>query len=456
MAHTSRGGVAVRAMARTTRDTRLTCLLITLCVVFFALGLPATTWAQAPGATASGAPAGQQESVSQQVATAVSQASQEAPVNIHIPVSVLSPGDHGPVTQANVVTAGAEATNVAQSAGAPVTTGTPGATATTGQEAAAVSHATQSAPVNIYIPVSILSPGDHGPVTQVNSVNAQAVATNVAGAVAAPDRPSSAGPGQAAAASGTAAQQAPQNVSAPVTIGGVSVGEHSPSQPWSWSWSWELDCSAGAPPPIAALGPIIKQVTGGAWEWNWTWTCAQPDPAAPGAPSAGTEATSAPVATHEGPPERAVALTRDATAGPGAGSAPANDRSGPGPERAHPAARTRHVATPRAAAVLASLSGAAAMVASVSAEPAPRAGGSPAPTRPSGSHPPLRAPVDPGAPTLFSAGASGGSGPAPLSVGLAALIGAFGLLVPRLGTRTRTPLVHRSPQAAPHPKDRPG
>src|SRR5204862_64174 len=99
--------------------------------------------------------------------------------------------------------------------------GTVVASATDGGSPASV------APANIYVPVSILSPGDHGPVTQVNVSGAQATATNVTQATG---QPGAAPAGQTAGASGGAAQQAPANVSAPVTVGGVAVGDHAPSQ----------------------------------------------------------------------------------------------------------------------------------------------------------------------------------------------------------------------------------
>ena len=173
--------------------------------------------------------------VSQQTAAAVAQAVQQAPVNISIPVRVLSPGDDGPVTQENVAAADAQAVNVTQAQqDQPPAQDAPAAQtaqpATAQQSAGAVAQSTQIAPANIYIPVSILSPGDHGPVTQVNVSGAQAIATNVAqtagqavgGAV-----------GQTAGAGSGAAQQSPSNVAAPVTVGGVGVGDHSRRSPGS-------------------------------------------------------------------------------------------------------------------------------------------------------------------------------------------------------------------------------
>ena len=241
--------------------------------------------------------------VAEQTAAAVAQAVQQQPVNVAIPVRILSPGDDGPVTQANVVTADAQAVNVAQTQtqaetpaptpvqapaqapAAPAPAAEATQTASTQQSATAVSQSTQVAPANIYIPVSILSPGDHGPVTQVNVSTAQSIATNVTQTAA---EAGAAATGQGAGAGSGAAQQAPSNVSAPVTVGGVDVGDHAPSQPWVWSWTWELDCSAGAPPPITQLAPVIAQVTGGAWQWDWTWTCA---PAMGGAAHAGPAAS---------------------------------------------------------------------------------------------------------------------------------------------------------------------
>ncbi len=480
-------------MARATDLTPRTWLLTALCASALVLG-PAVCTAQAedpsqpaapvsPAATG-GAPGPQQPAVTdaapaadattQQVGGASASATQQAPVNIAIPVQVLSPGDTGPITQVNTVSADADATNVTQApapasppadatqaptpASPPADATAPSPSAGSGQQnATATAQATQTAPTNVYIPVTVLSPGDHGPVTQVNSAGAQATATNVdqAGA-AAPQAP----PAQIAGAGAAAAQPAPQNFSAPVTVGGVDVGEHPASTPWVWTWVWELDCSSGtASPPVAALAPIISQVTGGAWEWHWTWTCspAAGDPSS--APGASHPQDSAPGA----PPEPGQA---GADAGPGA-AAPAGASEGPAAQ--HGAAHARHrsagagvtAAPPLAAMSLGAMSDPPPITPDITTStvisPAATAHSGPAQTRapapPPGAPDPRPAPP---APPVLAAGASGGSGGTPLSIGLAALIGAFLLTVPRFGARTRTQLVHRSAQVVPDARDRPG
>ena len=411
--------------------------------------------------------------VTQQTAAAVAQAVQQAPVNIAIPTRVLSPGDDGAITQQNVVTAGAQAVNVTGTQQAqPDAPESVAAQATqpagTQQSAAAVSQSTQVAPANIYIPVSILSPGDRGPVTQVNVATAQADATNVAQTVG---HAVTGVAGQSADAGAGAAQQAPSNVAAPVTIGGANVGDHSPSQPWVWSWTWELDCSAGAPPPIAQLGSVIAQITGGAWQWDWTWTCAPAAGAGHAGPAAsgnqpGT-AQSTPVVAAQGPQQRAPGGAQSQAGSPSVTARPPRHSGGrPSHRHAHrgPAAPgTGGVSAGSTEATAArflplaggEITGAAAISPARAAtnDRGGRAGGAGAALH-TGRAP--SAPPAPTAPTVFSAGAAGGSGPGPLSVGLAALIGAFALYVPGFGTRARTQSVHRSPQAVPERKHRPG
>ena len=416
---------------------------------------------------------------SQQAAAAVALAVQDHPVNVAIPVKILSPGDSAPITQVNVSSADAQAVNASQAqqsspaaaspAPAAATPVTPPAAsaqqAGSGQSATAVAQSTQIAPTNIYIPVSILSPGGHGPVTQINVSGAQATATNIAqttgqgaGAGAA---------GQVAGAGAGASQQAPSNVSAPVTVGGVGVGDHSPSQPWVWSWSWELDCSAGAPPPIAQLAPIIAAVTNGAWQWDWTWTCApqasgdRPAPAANGDQGPAQSIPMAAPAQEQRAARAEPAASRTGAAGSGRGPARAQ-----GPKPAHrttPVGGNGGVADGVAHAVAARFRLAAAgditafsvvSPAAATGDPRPRSGGGArAPRTPSRTPPD---PPGPMTPTLFSAGVSGGSGPGPLSVGLAALIGAFALYVPGFGTRARARLVPRSAQTVPRRRHRPG
>ncbi len=498
----SRGSCS--AMVRTARNTGLTWLLAPLCVL--ALGLSpavAPTWAQdgepapvptpapvpaptpeppasdSPGATQVAQPQEPQapqpalESAAGQAAAALASSLQQAPSNVAIPVQVLSPGNAGPVTQENISTADATAVNASQ---APTATPAPAdaaaQTTSAPQSATAVAQSTQVSPSNVYIPVNILSPGNSGPVTQINVSGAQAVATNAEQAVqqAIPAAVGAAGAAaQVAAAAATSVQQAPSNFSAPVTIADVPVGDHPATQPWIWTWDWQLDCSSSALPPISALGPIIAQVTGGAWQWHWTWTCA-PAPGHPSTPSVGaTGSVSGAGATGDGSPSPASPSI------PGQGSAPTTGASTTTPRSPASQARTHRASSPEPFAGL----GSGGMLAPVRlADPAdlaltagdittlsvispashmhsaPARAGGPAPTPRDPARPP-GAPPGP-APAVFAAGTFGGSGPGPLSIGLVALIGAFCLSVPRLGARAQTQLVHRSAQAVPERKDRPG
>ncbi len=480
-------------MARTATDTLRIRLLTALCALALVLGpavctaraqdsgTPAAqTPATAPAATADSTaapqpaaidPAPTVDAATQQVAAATATATQQAPQNVAIPVQVLSPGDSGPITQVNTAGAGADAVNqVAAPASAPeAATSVPPATSTGQQSATATAQATQIAPANVYIPVSVLSPGDHGPVTQVNSTSAQATATNLdqagAGAGTAP-----APPAQTAGAGAAATQPAPANFAAPVTVGGVDVGEHPATTPWVWTWVWELDCgSTAAAPPVAALAPVISQVTGGAWEWHWTWTCSATTGDPSNAPGAGTPPGSVPETippVPAGASPGATAPVAGPTAAPLPGSQPAATVAPDRPSAQNLAAHARHrrpthgatSGAPLAVTPLRATRGFLDIPSDIATDtvisPTRVAHSAPAHTRR-----PIPAPdprPTPPAPPALAAGASGGSGGAPLSIGLAALIGAFLLTVPRFGARTRTQLVHRSAQAVPDAKDRPG
>ena len=105
-------------MARPAHPTHRTRLLTVLCALVLALGPAAqAAWAQDPSASASQPPAtaqvaGSVAATAGQIAAASATAAQQAPLNVAIPVQVLSPGDSGAITQVNAVSAGAGATNV--------------------------------------------------------------------------------------------------------------------------------------------------------------------------------------------------------------------------------------------------------------------------------------------------------------------------------------------------------
>jgi hypothetical protein len=160
-------------------------------------------------------------------ATAV--ALQEQPSNTNVSVRVLSPGDNGPVTQVNNVTAEARAT--------------------AGSEVAPTSaEATQLGPANTNVSIRVLSPGADDTVVQLNQVDAGS-GGNQPGALA------------------VETQTDPRNTSVSIVVGNPNVQGPVPTVPtaeetwvWNWKWTWK----PGAEPP-----PSIES-----WAWNW----AEPDP----------------------------------------------------------------------------------------------------------------------------------------------------------------------------------
>jgi hypothetical protein len=102
---------------------------------------------------------------------------------------------------------------------------------------------TQTQPQNVNVSIRINSPGDDGPVVQVNGAGADVV-TNVVNHVAAPPDP------------------APQPT-APSASG----------LPASWTWVWTSACfgGSGSTPPAAAAASS---------GWDWRWSCDQDAPPA--------------------------------------------------------------------------------------------------------------------------------------------------------------------------------
>jgi len=127
------------------------------------------------------------------IAAAPAVAAQVAPINVNLPIRLLSPGENATPAQSNTASAPAEATNVnaidqsiRQSGGSadPKNPGTQEAS----QSAAAIQVAPvaiapaiagQVAPINVNAPIRIGSPGDNAAPEQSNTASAPAEATNV-------------------------------------------------------------------------------------------------------------------------------------------------------------------------------------------------------------------------------------------------------------------------------------
>ena len=137
----------------------------------------------------------QQAAGTDQVAAALSAATQINPSNSNVGIRVLSPGSDGSVTQSNNAASRADAGNTASTmqAGSQSQSGsscgcsgstpiqTSDQSASTDQTAAALSAAKQVDPSNSNVSIRVLSPGDGGSVSQSNDASSSATAGNRAG-----------------------------------------------------------------------------------------------------------------------------------------------------------------------------------------------------------------------------------------------------------------------------------
>ncbi|HET7137124.1 MAG TPA: hypothetical protein VFI04_02115 [Gaiellaceae bacterium] len=152
-----------------------------------------TTQTAAQGSGGSGIQTSKQDSTTDQLAGALSLASQVGASNVNTPVRVLSPGSDGDVSQANTVGSSATAGNAATTGqtatqdGGGSSCGCEGSgsgvqtsqqSAETGQAAGALSSATQDHPSNTNVAIRVLSPGSNGDVAQANTAGSSAVAGN--------------------------------------------------------------------------------------------------------------------------------------------------------------------------------------------------------------------------------------------------------------------------------------
>jgi hypothetical protein len=132
------------------------------------------------------------------IAAAPATSVQTLPVNLNVPVRILSPGDNGDVKQSNTAPATAEATNantsgqlIKQSGGGGYDKKKDGGSGQTASQtavntqlipiAAAPATSVQTLPINANVPVRIASPGDNGSVKQSNKAPADAYASNLNG-----------------------------------------------------------------------------------------------------------------------------------------------------------------------------------------------------------------------------------------------------------------------------------
>jgi hypothetical protein len=285
---------------------------------------------------------------------------------------------------------------------------------------------TQTQPSNVHVSIRINSPGDDGPVVQINNAGGSAVVEQVQQVVQRP-------PAQ------------PEPEPEPVQAAGGSL-------PASWDWTWTSACFGGAPRAGAATA-----VPG----WNWHWSCNEqaggdavipelpglprlPDaaravmddlPAAPTFAAVMPSAAFAPERPRARPQRRARSSPSGAVAR-GVGPPPTAGRAPP--VQPQLAGLSTHAPPPASAARPRHAERAAAH-----AQPGPGDGS--ASTLPSGSGPGL------GAATALGSVAS-----LLLGIGLAVLVTASVIVLPRLRHRRWSGLTGRLPRLSSSRLERPG
>ena len=220
----------------------------------------------------------------EQDAQADASAAQSGVSNTSIVVRVGSPGDDQGVSQANLATGTASASATAGPGDAAY--GAQGATAT----------ATQEGVTNTAVSVRVFSPGDDGPVDQINAASAStstggADGTEYAGAQQDGVRntsvsirvesPGSSGPvaqqseSNAVVSAGDAGDRTAVAVTSDAvnTVLTVAVAGPDLERPgtaglviWEWTWTWQRDESDGLGDPT---GTAVSS-----WDWNWDDTSA--------------------------------------------------------------------------------------------------------------------------------------------------------------------------------------
>ena len=222
----------------------------------------------------------------EQDAQADASAAQSGVSNTSIVARVGSPGDDHGVSQANLATGTASASASATTGPGDAAYGAQGATAT----------ATQEGVTNTAVSVRVFSPGDDGPVDQINAASAStstggADGTEYAGAQQDGVRntsvsirvesPGSSGPvaqqseSNAVVSAGNADDRSAVAVTSDAvdTVLTVAVAGPDLERPgpaglviWEWTWTWQRDESDGLGDPT---GSAVSS-----WDWNWDDTSA--------------------------------------------------------------------------------------------------------------------------------------------------------------------------------------
>ena len=146
----------------------------------------------------------------------------------------------------------------AQEPANPVPTSTPAPVA---EAVSAVAQQVQ--PLNVNISVRFESPGDNGPVNQLNAAVTDVVA-QFAPALQpetqyqTPESQYHAPSAPAGSTPAPAAPSATENQAQPVS---------EPNEQWDWTWQWS--CGDAIPPEFAIPGSSLLPI----WNWNWEWNC---------------------------------------------------------------------------------------------------------------------------------------------------------------------------------------
>jgi hypothetical protein len=123
--------------------------------------------------------------------------------------------------------------------------------------------AQQVQPLNVNISLRFESPGDNGPVSQLNA----AVADVVAQFAPAPQPGTQYQPTESQYhAPSQPAASAPAPETPPATENQAQPGSE-PEEQWDWTWQW--NCGDAIPPEIAIPGNSLLPI----WNWNWEWNC---------------------------------------------------------------------------------------------------------------------------------------------------------------------------------------
>lgn len=265
---------------------------------------------------------------------------------------------------------------------------------------------------NVVVVVRIDSPGDEGPVVQVNGGAADPPIASVA----------------------DNGGRLPSLAPVPV-VPAPNAG----SLPWNWTWYWVPGCTV----PQGAPDPVASGTGASVWNWTWIWGCATGKPAERGE---GPAPTSAPAVAAPAP--HATALPAAAPAAAGRGPASLGLRRAAGrvtrPVRAELSPWSyRRVSPPltprdlsgRRASAPGDDDGRATVLGSLRQLPPPPLG---LLTRPAG------------------AATGGGSGASPLEISVAAVLAMLALIPPPAFRRRRAEPPRRCVRHSPSPPERPG